>query len=176
MTLIAFVGAMGSGKTLSMIALAYTKHLEGKKILTNMSGLTFPHEVIDKKKILAYTKENTTLSNCVLLLDEVHTLIDSRRAVSGSNLVWSYMILQSRKRNVDIYWTSQDFGQADIRLRRQTDITISCRSRKEINKAGEEIVLIYQTIYAPAMVTDRVIIGNPVFPLYDTSEVINFGE
>ena len=80
----------------------------------------------------------------------------------------------SRKRDVDIYYTTQDFGQADIRLRRQTDITIRCRSKKEINKRGEEVTLIYQQIFAPACNTERIIIGNPIFELYDTAEVINF--
>lgn len=109
-----FIGNLGSGKTLSMVYHGYKEFLKGRKIYSNFN-LDFEHEKLTFKMIKDYVKTSNQLKNCVLLLDELHILIDSRS--SFKNKLLTYFILQTRKRGVDLYGTTQFFGQVDVRLR-----------------------------------------------------------
>jgi len=70
------------------------------------------------------------LHNCILCLDEIVTILESR--VSGSVLsrLMSYFIMQSGKADVQLIYTSQLDSMADIRLRSLANITIRCRKNK----------------------------------------------
>lgn len=171
--IIAYVGERGSGKTLSMVAQSYKdKKKYKKRILANMEELKFKDFFLDKNILLDFANKNSMLSNCVLVIDEIHNLVDSRRSTAKGNLIFSYLVLQSRKRDVDIYYTTQDIGQVDKRLRQQTDLIISCESYEIINKEGLKLVFIQQFIESRKNLTKRVIFGNPIFRLYDTNEII----
>lgn len=63
-------------------------------------------------------------NGCCIALDEIHVLLDSRGSASKINKLMSYFILQTGKEAINLYYTTQDFGQVELRLRRRTDFAI----------------------------------------------------
>ena len=125
-----FEGVMGSGKTLTAVALAYQNHVKyGKKILANIH-LNFPYTHIDNKFLL----ENivgTELDDCITILDEAQQFLDARRSGGKLNIVWGYYVVQTRKRGVDLYACFHHVDVMDKRFRRQIDIRGTCSMDKE---------------------------------------------
>lgn len=83
--------------------------------------LKFPHEVFDIEKY-----KRSEYSNCIILIDEGYVYLDSRTATSKQNRLTSYVLFQSRKKDVDIYISVQLIGTIDIRYRQMIDILIGC--------------------------------------------------
>jgi hypothetical protein len=162
-----FIGARGSGKTLSMVLEAYRYHEQGYTILSNL-GLSFPHQTYDGKTIESYASDKNPLKNAVILVDEAHVLLDSRSSQTKRNRIVSYFILQTRKRNVHLLYTTQSFHQVEKRLRDQSDYVIEC----SFDKLSERVM---QRINDRA--TGRTIKGvfdaKPVYDLYDTNLIID---
>ena len=115
---IAIIGNIGSGKTLFLAIVGkYSK----RKIFSNFQldlELYNELEIIDLLNL-----EN----NIIVFIDEAYTWLESRTSMSTLNRYLSYIIFQSRKRNLDIYTTSQMFSSVDIRFREQSDIIIECK-------------------------------------------------
>jgi len=112
------IGNIGSGKTLLLVIIG--KHSK-KKIFSNFQldlKLYNELEVIDLLNL-----EN----DIIVFIDEAYTWLESRTSMSTLNRYLSYIIFQSRKRNIDIFTTSQMFSSVDIRLREQSDIIIECK-------------------------------------------------
>lgn len=101
---------------------AWKHYLRGRTVMGNY-GLRFPHQVVDAEQL---AKMGHELQDAVICLDEVHVLIDSRRSVTGRNIMISYFILQTRKRGVSLFYTSQSIHQVEKRLRDNTDYIVYC--------------------------------------------------
>jgi DNA replication protein DnaC len=163
--IIGFTGAMGSGKTLSMTYYAYKYYKSGSTIFANY-GLLFPHKDIDYEKIKALDVE---FQNSVLCLDEIHVFIDSRSSMSKVNKVVSYLITQSRKRNIILMYSTQHIGQVDLRLRSNTDYFISCKQIEQHRK-----LYIVQSLVTWSGAHNKMYLdASKVFKLYDTHEIVN---
>lgn len=67
------------------------------------------------------------LEDCVLLLDEMYQIADSRSSGSKLNKLFTYFMVQTRKRGVDVYFCTHHLDHVDLRLRRAADIRNSCR-------------------------------------------------
>jgi hypothetical protein len=57
-----------------------------------------------------------------LAFDELWYMLDSRSSFTKQNRIVSKMLLKSRKREIKLGYTSQDFIQTEKRLRRVTDV------------------------------------------------------
>lgn len=184
--IIALNGIIGSGKTLTMTYLGYKQYKKGSDIVSNYR-LNFPHKIVTKQDIENYAKSDTQLKNCTFLFDEAHIFLDCR--TSAKNIVNTYFILQSRKRGVDIYYSTQYFGQVDKRLRDQTDLVFECTAIKKSKKVktGNKTttVKLLKAIKIDVFrhkgqgVLEKLkkfVIRNPekLFKLYNTYEIINF--
>ncbi len=160
--IVGFVGDMGGGKTLYMTAKGYEKQTAGYNVFTNY-GVKFPHQKLNAEVLEAMS---TDLQDCVILGDEFHIVVDSRNSSTGRNKIISYFILQTRKRGVHLYFTTQDAGQVDLRLRRMVDYWVKCKRvgkhlfRYEILKRNGDTLGI------------KVIDGRKYYHLYDTTETI----
>ena len=114
--LISVLGNLGSGKTLF---LAYMAKMKIKRdIYSNFLLKTnnyHPLSIID----LLDLKDNI-----VVFIDEAYTWLESRTSSSTLNRFLSYVVLQSRKRTIDIYITAQLFSSVDIRFRHQSNIIV----------------------------------------------------
>jgi len=171
--IILFIGGMGSGKTLSMVREAYNYHIQGFKILTNMK-LNFPHTLISSKDIQNFAKERKNLYDTVILIDELHIFLDSRRSISKKNLVGTYFITQTRKQKVKLLGTTQHRHQLDRRVRDNVSIYVDCEKIElPINdKEGNKQLLIVNHINTRSKYEKINFIGNPYFNKYDTEEII----
>ena len=163
---------MGSSKTLSMVRQAYEYYLDGFKILSNMK-LNFPHTIITSKTLTDFAKNQEGLYNTVLLLDELHIFMDSRRSASRKNLLTSYLILQTRKMKVKLLGTTQHRHQIDRRVRDNTDIFIDCEKMEIPTKIdGNPVLLMTNHIHTRESYEKIRFIGNKYFKLYNTEEII----
>lgn len=119
MVLVLYSGRRGSGKTLTMVKDAYKYFLNGWKIYSNLH-LSFEHTFMTTEDIMNI--DNTTLSDVVLLVDELQVIMDSRRSARDGNLSLSYFIQQIRKRRIVLLATAQFTGDVDKRFREQLDV------------------------------------------------------
>ena len=125
-----FEGVMGSGKTLSAVALACSEHYQsGKKVISNIH-LAFPYQKFDMAFFMEHIQDNE-LDNCITLLDEAQQYLDARRSGGRANILWTYYTVQTRKRNVDLYACFHHIDVMDKRFRRQVDVRGTCRFAKE---------------------------------------------
>lgn len=171
--IIVYVGGMGSGKSLSMVKEAYNYHLQGYEVLSNMK-LNFPYTPITSKTIQEFAKSKKGLYNTVVLIDEVHIFVDSRRSASKKNLSISYFITQTRKQKVKLLCTTQHRHQLDRRLRDNVNIYVDCEKHilpLQYKDTGETLLIVnyVNTRKRQEKVT---FVGNPYFGLYDTEEII----
>ena len=169
--ILGYVGNIGSGKTLSMVKKAYEQYKRGKTIYSNFV-LNFPYIPLTLDKLLSMKEKNHDLTNAVVLLDEAHIYLDSRRSASKVNVILSYFVLQSRKKSCDIYFTTQFIGQVDKRLRDPSHAYILCKTREVAKDFYITTNII--TLRKVEGNEDRleVFISNPYFELYDTNEII----
>ena len=131
MAVVTFEGQMGSGKTTAAVAFASEEQrVNDRKVISNIH-LNMPFT----KFSLEWFMENLAtheMEDCVLLLDEMYQIADSRSSGTKLNKLFSYFIVQARKRRVDVYFCTHVLGNVDLRLRQAADIRNSCRCLERI--------------------------------------------
>lgn len=100
-----------------------------------------------------------------ILLDEIHVWIDSRTSASKTNRMFTYIMLQTGKADINLYYTTQDFGQVDKRLRQRTDIGMTITRKGDVHLCT--ILDLAQNKKSRAVVN-----GPDVYHMYDTTEVV----
>lgn len=127
MAIMGIVGLLGVGKTLSLTYMGIRNYLKGKKIYANY-WLAFDYnfvssvdgiERINNPKILSKTGEEKVPST--FLGDELWSWLDSRESPRKRNKFLTGLLLKSRRRKYDVFYTAQDIMQIDARLRRVTN-------------------------------------------------------
>ena len=116
--LISVLGNLGSGKTLF---LTYIASKFNREVYSNFKlKLKYykPLKVIDLLNLP---------NNIEVFIDEGYTWLESRVSSKALNRYLSYILLQSRKRTINIYITAQLFSTVDIRFREQSNIIVICR-------------------------------------------------
>lgn len=122
--LIGIEGELGGGKTLLMVKYLLDEHrINHREVHTNLKLNNIPYKEID---ILELLENNTELNNVVLGIDELTVFVDCRTSMSKGNRFFSYLILQSRKRNVDVYFTTQNLSMIDKRVIDHTPLIVLC--------------------------------------------------
>ncbi len=179
--IVGIIGKRGCGKTITMAKTVMDMLEKGKTIYTNfhLNKKAIPKKYHSKIHLLdaEFFKnyKNFKLYNCALFLDEIYIYIDSRSSMSKRNRLWSYFINQTRKRGVDLYFTTQFFRQVELRLRENTEIFIFPQIVKHENK-----IIIINKIYSYGDNLKRIgierFIGNDYYDVYDTDEIISFDE
>lgn len=118
----------GCGKTTGAVACVYEDHLlSGRKVISN-DHLNFDFTHFDISYFLEHIVQNDTeLEDCILLVDEFYQIADSRSSATKLNKLWSYFVVQTRKRGVDLYICTHHLDHIDLRNRRAVDIRGACR-------------------------------------------------
>ena len=114
--LISIFGKMGSGKTLLMSMFGQYFKIQDLPVYSN-------YELKDTLPVQS-TKELGSIENGVICLDEFWLSADSR--LWKDNVFMSRWIMMTRKKNLLVFYTTQNFGQIDIRIRSATDLLIFC--------------------------------------------------
>ena len=179
-----YAGKIGSGKTVSLIRDLYP--LRKTMILAN---LKLNKEIFKNVKPLTLEDiknyKNWDYNNMTVVLDEIHTILDSRRSGTNINLLLSYWFLQSRKRNVNILGTTQFIHQLEKRVRDNLDYLINCECYKTRNTKSQylddndipsdfwiKLKLFDNT--KQKFTRTEMYFANQYFHLYDTFEIIDF--
>jgi len=157
-------GALGSGKTL---LLAIISKYANRKIVSNFK-LHVPYEEFSLQKFV-----NAEYENCIILLDEGYVYLESRLSMTKKNRASSYVLFQSRKKNVNLYITVQLISTIDIRYRTLTDAWILCEG---LTKKGYKYTFmdgttgIRRSTYLPLEKAKL------FYSIYDTNEIIGIQE
>lgn len=179
--LIGIEGGLGSGKTVLMASYLKKDFDKNKRIVCNMPLFNMEYSEFDVSKFLTNDKEyNDSLRNSTIGIDEITVYMDCRVGGSKSNLLMGYLVLQSRKRGIDIYYTTQDFDLVDYnRLIKYTNIFIVCEEIFVRNKFGEIESLddyrrytIVDARRKQETVTQKVMHIEPYYKYYDTDYII----
>lgn len=172
--IVLYRGRRGAGKTLTMVKDGMLYYQAGWKVYTNMYSIGYA-ERLEEDEILSLA-ESDGFRDCVVMIDEIQTLIDSRRSMRKGNVTFNYFLQQIRKRNVNLLATTQFERRVDIGFREQLDIIAS---PKMITLAsGKKVVEVTYTDLTtegdglPPI--NRKIVYSPyeVFGIYDTEERI----
>ena len=166
-----FTGSRGSGKTLSVVSKVYECHKRGMKVYSNIK-LKFPHEKLTPA-MLSQIMSQKFLTNCCILLDELHTITDSRRSMKGLNIEWSYFFTQSRKRNVEVFATTQREMQVDVRYRNNCDFIVNCQKR---DLSPRKFVIVETWFNLDSERERKYLNSEPekTYSLYDTNEIVYY--
>ena len=168
--IIMYKGRRGAGKTLTMVKDALSFYDNGWTIYSNFD-ISIPYKKISNEDIINLPN-NKGIRDCVLMIDEIQTIIDSRRSMKSDNLNFSYFIQQIRKRNIILLCTTQFTRTTDLRLREHVDIIV----KPKINLNYPIVEAQYFDITSEedlGFIESRIIIFNPalVWGLYDTNEI-----
>lgn len=126
-------GVMGAGKSTAAVALAYEKSNGGeRKVISNMHLNTefLPYTHFSLEWFLEHLIDQE-LEDCVLVLDEMYQLFDSRSSGTKLNKLLTYFVVQTRKRGVDLIVCTHHLDHVDKRGRRAVDIRGACRYYEE---------------------------------------------
>lgn len=164
---IGIMGDRGTGKTCFLTCLLHTDYEEGRKIISNYR-LEFPVINMSFEQVTGLPEE---LQNATLGFDELGIGADSREFFSKTNKKLAKLITQIRKRNCILFYTVQRLNLIDKRLRQQTDYFFLIEKTRITGH-----FLIHVMDYGGDIVNKMVFDGRPYFDLYDTNEIIDFGE
>lgn len=112
------------------------------------------------------------LKDTILGIDEFHIFLDSRAFMKPSNQQLTHFILQTRHLGVNLYFTTQDISQVDIRLRKQLDFLAYCTPTYYEGYFKVKI-LDYRDVLNVRS-NDFIYNGSLYYDLYDTREIIDF--
>lgn len=182
-------GGIGAGKTLVMTHFAKEEYSNmGKTIFSNYSLNQIPYEPIGFADLLKWSTScaecamkytagvcwkcgGRKFSKACILIDEAHVWVDSRSSASKLNRVFSYLMLQTGKEDINLYYTTQDFGQVEKRLRQRTDVGIRVKRRGDLH---------YLTIEDRTTDSQRphkaVVYGPDVWEFFNTKEVVGYSD
>jgi len=114
-----------------MTYILYQDYLKGNNVIANYSLFFPPREKTEIHKMsfdeiheMFQSGDEDSLRDATLALDEIHMGGDARLALRRLNMRLGYLAAQRRKRNLDIYFTSQLKLMSDIRIRKLSDYYI----------------------------------------------------
>lgn len=174
--LIGIQGGLGTGKTLLLTRYLLNDYLKGYTIFANYHLTDIEHTLFDVNDFLFKEKENESLKNMTIGIDELTVFVDCRLSMSKKNLLFSYLVLQSRKRSVDLYYTTQNFRMIDKRITEHTHIKVLCESVYDeygtlIPHYKKYVVMDMRDITRPNI--ERFVLDiRPYYKYYDTDEII----
>ena len=174
--LIGIQGGLGTGKTVLLTKYLLTDYYKGYSIYANFKLFNIDYTNLNIEEMLENEQKEVKLTNATLGIDEITVFADCRLSASKMNRWISYLVLQSRKRSVDLYYTTQNFSMIDKRILSHTHIQIIAQSLYD--KQGEVIHHFkkYSVIDArdiANMRIDRFLLDiRPYYDFYDTDEII----
>jgi len=175
--LVHFTGDVGSGKTLFCTHIA----LHDKRPVYSNYKINLPNYNDLKPEMLSILTESS-----LVIIDEAYTWLESRLSGRNINLYLTYILFQSRKRNLDILITDQLVGTIDLRFRAMTNYEVQCEkindSECETKENPEGTIGFRYTIfkcergiykYRIARFMMDYEFSKTIFPFYDTTQIIS---
>ena len=107
--IIGIEGGLGSGKTIMIVRYLVKDFFKDIPIYANFHLKKIDYKVLDVIKILQMDENKVKLGNISIGIDEITVFMDCRTSMSKMNRFISYFILQTRKRGVTLYYTTQSW-------------------------------------------------------------------
>lgn len=162
--LISILGNLGDGKTLFLAILSR----ESKRDIHSNFELKNNKFYKQLKVIDLLDLPN----NIEVYLDEAYTWLESRVSSKALNRYLSYILLQSRKRTINIFITAQLFSTVDIRFRQQSNMIILCEKIQNELQNGFRYKIINMKNKAIRYLYLPIEKAKKYFEYYDTYEII----
>ena len=166
MTLIIVTGGLGSGKTNLVTANALDKSKKGFDIWSNYSIMCENYHYLTPIDLLKVKK------NSVIGIDEAYNWLESRTSSKGTARYLSYILYQSRKRNLEIWLTCQMISSIDVRFRTMADIIVGA-SKKADGFRYEFFIASDKGYKKRIMKIPMYVAEKEIWPFYDTNEIID---
>lgn len=163
MPLATILGNLGSGKTLFTVIIASDSKLP---VVSNFK-LNLPNVECLPFELNKFLKAE--YSDCIIILDEAYTYLESRISQSELNRIMSYILFQSRKKNVTIYLTAQLFSTIDKRYRELSEFLVIAY-RKNLDFADFVYYVYSKTKKRKIVIPFTKAVD--FFKYYDTNEVV----
>lgn len=174
-------GNVGSGKSLFCAWVSALYGCMGRQVYSNLH-LHFPYTKLDFSDLidLESGEISAEIQDAVMIVDEAYLWIESRASSSKKNRLLSYLLLQSRKRNLDIFLVAHSMHQLDRRVRENCDVLYTCRfsgSRQGPESGVEGDVVEVKRVDFTGGSGESVFMLNAagVWPLFDSSQIFPVG-
>ena len=170
--LTAIFGALGSGKTLLAVYLAYIqKYTHGKIIISNFK-ISFADIVESAEEMILkmdYYEEKYKQKICYVI-DELGGILKATDFMQSSSEIMTDICLKSRKRKIDIIYTAQHHMMVDRMVRRITDVVY----RPKFNEKEQSIKISPREFDGEFWLIGKDFSFDPTkyYEFYDTDEVI----
>ncbi|MGB9703629.1 MAG: hypothetical protein ACPLXS_02880 [Candidatus Micrarchaeales archaeon] len=165
MTLIAIIGTMGSGKTLTQTYLLWKQWFaKGGKIYANYHLYKIPYMFVGSLRTFNSIKEGFFGG------DELWLNADAREHKLAKIFVTN-TLARSRKRGLTIYYTVQLLDTIDKRIKKVTDFTAV--PQLNVDETICKVMFFRTTVIKPATYMRTLyFVTEPVFQMYDTNEEV----
>jgi len=157
--LVCILGPQGSGKTILMVYLASQSKREVYSNFKIHIPNYKPLEIMDLLELK---------NDIDVLIDEGYTWLESRTSSSHLNRYLSYIVLQARKRTIDIIISAQLFSTLDVRFRQQSDVIIKCK----LTKKGFRYSMLFVESNKIKTFILRFKNAKKLYDMYDTYEIV----
>jgi RecG-like helicase len=160
-------GDVGSGKTLLASKIAIENPNVPVRANYEIKIPNFKPLAVEDLLSLEATDTGT-----LVLIDEAYTWLESRVSMSKINRYMSYIVFQSRKRDLDIITTEQLRSSIDLRFKDMSNFTVFCfdRPKPKTSVADFKYRIIkgnkFKNLVYPFKKAKK------LFELYDTKQVI----
>jgi hypothetical protein len=155
----------GGGKSVGVTIFSYDIYVKKKYNIFANFWLSFG-KLISIKDLLDFK-----YSNCVIILDEAYGVADSHQT-SKANDNLAEVIHQSRKKKVEVFFSTQLEGDLYKRVRTSAHRKVLCENLK----TEEEPILRYTIMNQNDEVLRRIVLNTELvrksYPLFNTDEVI----
>jgi hypothetical protein len=132
-------------------------------------------------------QHNEELRDLSLGVDEAQLYFDCRLSGTKKNRLFSYIMLQTRKRKMDMYLTTQQLGNVDVRIRNNLDYLYQCnalvkRKRKYYFASAEDCdrqridgIYVIEYNFSQGITQKFAFNPKPWFKFFDTEEFMVIG-
>ena len=160
MPLIIIYGFRGGGKTI----------LATKLAITSRSPI-YSNYWIDSVDYTPFKLQDTRdfHEKCMVMIDEANVMIDNRRSMDALNIYMSYILNQSRKRNITFIVTTQRLNAIDVRFREQADYIIKSEN---MGDDGHRYIVINPGNYQKKVFRMTRAEAKKWYGRYDTNQII----
>lgn len=175
-SVIGIIARRGHGKSTLLSKIGEDDYNIGKKVITNF-WVSFPHIQMSFEDIITLPKE---LQDATLLLDEFQVGAGARTALKKTNQDINKFITQLRKRNIILYYATQNYKFVDIDVRTQTDFIIMTKLTDVKNQY--KVIVVDRNDFTDSnfgsVINIFMLDATDLYAreVFDTNEIINFGK
>ncbi|MFP4052113.1 MAG: hypothetical protein ACLFVB_10290 [Thermoplasmata archaeon] len=127
---VCIAGDFDCGQTELMTCLIADEYFDNDKFIVSNYYLDFPSKNAPLEEIISQPE---WLNNCIVAIDDITRIAPACLYISDVNKQTAEFFTVIRKLNLQLFYTTDWYLDADKRIRDQTDILILCKKRYDYN-------------------------------------------